>query len=55
MPPIIVGFHGEPTQFDQSQVRLDYSNGTPVNPESLYEAQLMLRLGAVPTWLNELK
>ena len=55
MPPIIVGFHGEPTQFDQSQVRLDYSNGTPVTPESLYEAQLMLRLGAVPTWLNELK
>lgn len=55
MPPIIVGFHGKPTSFDQSQVRLDYSNGTSVTPESLYEAQLMLRLGAVPAWLNELK
>ena len=55
MPPIIVGFHGEPTSFDQSQVVIDYSNGTAVSPESLYEAQLMLRLGAVPSWLNELK
>ncbi len=54
-PPVIVGFHGEPTSFDQSQVRIDYSNGTPVTPESLYEAQLMLRLGAIPSWLNELK
>ena len=55
LPPVIVGFHGEPTSFDQSQVQIDYSNGTPVTPESLYEAQLMLRLGAVPSWLNELK
>ena len=31
------------------------SNGTAVQPESLYEAQLRERLGYVPGWLNSLK
>ena len=55
LPPVIVGFHGESVTFDQSQTKLDFSNGIPVAPESLYEAQLKERLGAVPAWLNNLK
>jgi hypothetical protein len=30
------------------------SNGSPVEPESLFEAQLALRLGKLPIWLNTL-
>lgn len=55
LPPIIVGFHGEPVNFVDSQVKLDENNGIPVLPESLYEAQLQKRLGYVPAWLLELK
>ncbi len=55
LPPIIVGFHGAQAKFVQDQVKLDESNGTPVEPQSLYEAQLKRRLGAVPAWLNALK
>ena len=55
LPPVIVGFHGESVTFDQEQTKVDYSNGTPVYPESLYVAQLKARLGAVPAWLNNLK
>lgn len=55
LPPIVVGFHGNTTNFDSEQTLLDSSNGTPVEPESLYEAQLKARLGAVPAWLSSLK
>lgn len=57
MPPIIVGFHGAAVTFDESPEQIDYleSNGTPVEPYSLYEAQLRERLGYVPAWLNSLK
>ena len=55
LPPVIVGFHGEPVTFVQDQVKLDESDGTPVEPQSLYEAQLERRLGYVPAWLNALK
>lgn len=55
LPPIIVGFHGEPANFVDEQVKLDENNGVPVLPESLYEAQLLKRLGHVPAWLLELK
>lgn len=55
LPPTIVGFHGVSVTFDQTQVKTDFSNGVPVYPESLYEAQLKERLGAVPAWLNNLK
>ena len=30
------------------------SQGTPVEPGSLFEAQLELRLGNIPVWLNSL-
>lgn len=55
LPPIIVGFHGGECTFDPSQVKIDASHGTTVDPESLYEAQLRHRLGYVPAWLNSLK
>lgn len=55
LPPIVVGFHGEPVTFDTEQTLRLSSNGTAVTPESLYEAQLRNRLGYVPAWLNALK
>ena len=55
LPPIIVGFHGAGTTFEKSQVKYEESNGKPVNPESLYEAQLELRLGKLPRWILDLK
>ena len=55
LPPVIVGFHGADTEFDQTQVKADISHGTPVTPESLYEAQLQRRLGYLPAWLQALK
>ena len=54
MPPTIVGYAGQ-VQFDPESVKLDESHGQNVHPESLYEAQLQKRLGAVPGWLLELK
>ncbi len=55
LPPVIVGYHGQPCSFVQSSCRTDSSHGTPVEPESLYEAQLKARLGYVPAWLNSLR
>lgn len=55
LPPIIVGFHGISINFVQDQVKLDESHGMPVEPQSLYEAQLKHRLKHVPAWLLELK
>ena len=57
LPVIMAGFHGAPVSFDDSpeQMKCMVSNGTPVSPESLYEAQLQNRLGYVPGWLTALK
>ena len=55
LPPIVVGFHGAELPFEDSQMKRLESNGTPVEPASLYEAQLRHRLGYVPGWLNALK
>lgn len=57
MPPVIVGFHGASIVFDESPEQVKYmeSLGMPVEPQSLYEAQLERRLGYVPAWLNALK
>lgn len=54
LPPTIVGYAGQ-VQFDPETVKLDEGHGANVYPESLYEAQLQKRLGAVPAWLLELK
>ena len=53
--PIIVGFHGNTATFNESTVRLNESQGSAVEPESLFEAQLELRLGTIPAWLNNLR
>ncbi len=55
LKPIIAGFHGAGTTFLPDQVTADESHGTAVYPESLYEAQLTERLGALPDWLQQLK
>ena len=57
LPPVIIGFHGQAVDFDTEpdQLKRLESNGSPVQPESLYEAQLQERLGAVPAWLMNLK
>ncbi len=61
MPPTIIGFHGASINFaetfisDVPQNKRIESQGTRVEPYSLYEAQLRRRLGYVPAWLSGLK
>jgi hypothetical protein len=50
--PIVVGFHGDPVTFNESTLQIIESNGSSVEPESLFEAQLELRLQTVPEWLK---
>ncbi|NMH88384.1 DUF4955 domain-containing protein [Flavivirga algicola] len=54
-PPIIVGFHGAGTTFKKDEVQILESLGAPVAPESLFEAQLELRLGSLPKWIMNIK
>ncbi len=53
--PIVVGMHGNPISFDPNQCEVLESPGQPVTPESLFEAQLKLRLGRVPRYISALK
>jgi hypothetical protein len=54
--PIFVGMHGVPVKFDEQTLGLNESQGAAVSPESLWEAQLALRLGGrVPAWVEEAK
>ncbi|MBI1290629.1 DUF4955 domain-containing protein [bacterium] len=53
--PIISGFHGSSSTFDTSDLEAYESPGFPVDPESLFEAQLALRLGSAPAWIEEAK
>lgn len=53
--PIIAGFQRAPITFLDKQVTINESPGSAVYPESLYEAQLMERLGHLPLWLQLLK
>ncbi|MCY3681556.1 MAG: DUF4955 domain-containing protein [Gemmatimonadetes bacterium] len=55
LQPIIVGFHGDPVTFNEDNLQILESNGSRVEPESLFEAQLELRMGTLPTWLNDLR
>ena len=55
LQPIIVGFHGNPATFNEDNVQILESNGSSVEPASLFEAQLELRMGSVPVWLNALR
>lgn len=53
--PIIAGFQGSQVRFADEQVTINETPGKAVYPESLYEAQLIERLGYLPEWLLELK
>ena len=53
--PIVVGLHGDPASFRGSTLEVLESNGSAVEPESLFEAQLELRLGTLPSWLSTLQ
>ncbi len=57
--PTFVGFHhaeGIPsTTFKAAHVLVDESHDAEVYPESLYEMQLINRLGDLPQWLKEIK
>jgi hypothetical protein len=46
---------GKPVNFVEANVMVNESPGTFVSPESLYEAQLALRLGGAPEWVAVLK
>ncbi len=53
--PIIVGFHGNPATFNEGDLEILESNGEAVAPESLFDAQLALRLGTLPDWVKDLR
>ena len=55
MLPIIVGLHGTQMNFESESVEVLESNGTMVEPESLFDAQLELRLGSLPRWFTDLR
>ena len=51
--PRIVGYHGKPTTFLAENCFAVVSHGRPVKPGSLFEAQLLRRLGTLPEWIAE--
>ncbi len=53
--PIVVGFHGNPATFNTRSLEILESNGTAVEPASLFAAQLRLRLSSAPAWLEDLR
>jgi hypothetical protein len=50
--PLFVGLHGKPVKLKEDSVEANECPGTPVTPESLYEAQLALRLSKLPDWVG---
>lgn len=52
--PVIVGFTSKGTTFKMEQLGQSESIGEAVEPASLYEAQLKLRLGKLPKWFKEM-
>lgn len=51
--PIISGLKGFTMSTDMNQYQENESQGTHVDVESLYEAQLEYRLGSLPSWINQ--
>jgi hypothetical protein len=51
--PVLVGYEGSATGYQQNQVSHVSSFGENVPVDSLYEAQLKYRLGKEPVWINE--
>lgn len=50
-----MGFHGNPATFNARKLEVPESNGTAVEPASLFEEQLKLRLPATPVSLEDLR
>ena len=50
--PLFVGLHGKPVTLKEDSVEANECPGSLVTPESLYEAQLALRLGKLPDWVG---
>ncbi|MCX6947886.1 MAG: DUF4955 domain-containing protein, partial [Verrucomicrobia bacterium] len=50
--PLFVGLHGKPVKLKEDSVEANECPGAAVTPESLYEAQLGLRLGKLPDWVG---
>jgi hypothetical protein len=50
--PLFVGLHGKPVKLKEDSLEANECPGAPVTPESLYEAQLALRLGKLPDWVG---
>ena len=50
--PLFVGLHGKPVNLVAEALEGNECQGEKVTPESLYEAQLGLRLGNVPDWVG---
>ena len=57
MKPTIVGFQSNrPVTFRENQTTyLELNNNQPVKPESLFETQLQLRKGSLPSWYEDMK
>ena len=53
--PWMVGLTGKPLSFVDEHLGVNDSPGVAVAPESLYEAQLALRLGRAPEWVETAK
>lgn len=53
--PIIAGFKSENIKFNEEQLKYAESLNGYTSPESLYEAQLELRLGKLPEWLEKIR
>jgi hypothetical protein len=49
--PLFVGLHGKPVKLKEDSLEANECPGAPVKPESLYEAQLALRLSKLPDWV----
>ena len=53
--PLFVGLHGKTVSLKEESLLSNESQGQPVSPESLYEAQLALRLGSLPEWIDSMR
>jgi len=53
--PIFSGLHGRKVVIQKNTILRNESYGKPVEPVSLYEAQVQLRLGKLPAWVSQCK
>ena len=53
--PLFVGLHGKTVSLKEESLLSNESQGHPVSPESLYEAQLALRLSSLPEWIGAMR